>query len=244
LGFWVEMKIDCGITAYGVGANLGMASAIPFHRVPFALGLFSPAWQRRSGNPKERVMNKRKFTGSLSAKLSLLLVAGTLAAKTQASVIDLVLTEYDNNTLGLSGADAAAWTISGSGDSWTATRSGPLQGMASGGGLFAWTEPDNANTVNTVNMTYTVGAALTLAALSDVPGNPNNPFAPSPTGLPDGTVVSFTFYDANGGAIPYTVQFLDLGDGSAVPDGGSTALLAGLGLLPLLCLHRRRTCAQ
>jgi len=163
----------------------------------------------------------------------------SVGSQLKASVIDLVLTEYDDNTLGLSGADASQWVIAGSGDVWTATRSAPLAGITGGTAFASWTEPDNSAYLNALQMSYFPGAAMTLHVTSDqLATTDDSPVA-------NGTPLSLTFYDANQNPISYSVRFIDLGDRpGTVPDGASAALCLALGLVPLVWLKQRRAVRQ
>jgi hypothetical protein len=167
-------------------------------------------------------------------KLFVLFVALALGPMARAAFIDLQLTEVDDNTLTVGGNDAANWTVTGSGDHWTATRSSPLTGMVTGSQTAYWIEPDNSSEVNSFQMSYAIGALLTFSVFSDAEGSTDR------KEVIDGTVVSLTFSDANGAPIPYTVQFIDDGDTPSVPDHGSTALCLMLGLIPLVWLKNRR----
>lgn len=187
---------------------------------------------------------KSNYTNLLS-KTCVLLLAASSGPKLGASTIDLVLTEYDRNTLVLSGADAGNWVLTGSGDSWSAIRSSPLTGMVAGTAFASWTEPDNSAYLNSLEMYYLPAPtfsrfldSLTLTVSSEqLATGDDNPVA-------DGTPVELTFYDANQNPIPYSVQFIDLGDTSTVPDGASAAFCLALGLVPLVWLKHSRTVRQ
>jgi hypothetical protein len=169
---------------------------------------------------------------NLPVKICVLLVVLSFGAKVHGSVIDLVLTEEDGNTLVLTGADASNWTVTGSADHWTATRSAPFPGIAVGTAFASWTEPDNSGEINALEMSYFPGAAMTLSVVSDQLVTTDD----SP--VSDGTPVLLNFLNANGGPVGYSVRYFDQGD--SVPDLGSTAFCLALGMIPLLWLKHRR----
>jgi hypothetical protein len=94
--------------------------------------------------------------------------------------------------------------------------------------LAAWTEPDNSGTFNIVEVTPIPGTVSSgfynVTVASDVP-NPNS-FPVIPNG---GSAVLDNIY----------VTFHDDGD-SPVPDGGSTGILLGIGLIGLASLGALR----
>jgi hypothetical protein len=165
-------------------------------------------------------------------KICVVFAALCATARIHASVIELQLTEVNDNTLSLSGADASNWTVVGSGDVWTATRTGPLAGETIGRVFEDWLEPDGSGEVNQFLMGYD-GTNMTFTVKSDVFEDNSS--------VADGTVVSLSVPNGTNLPIPYTVQFIDDGDTSTtVPDAASTAFCLALGVTPLIWLRYRR----
>jgi hypothetical protein len=164
--------------------------------------------------------------------LPALMVAIAAALVTQpvfgGAVHQLVFTETSSTSLAIT-YDGAPLTVGpgNSSDQWTF--SFPSNIFISSF-QTQWTEPDNSNLVNLLDLSMSVGGVVAPFVQSDLSLS---------TQLPTNADGVFVQIGTEVGGVPVFATFHDLGDTAAVPDTGTTFSLFGLSLMGLGFLRRR-----